>query len=788
MRSYLDLVSLIARARRRQSRMIVATIALSVLLATGIFGMADMFVRSQIISSQKDYGHYHINIRNLTDEQARMISARPDVASAARYDTLNFSGSMDYSVFGTPLIICGADEAYLTKMEPGTITEGCFPKTDSEALIEESARRRYGLSVGDEISMLCPDGTSEAFTLTGFITDVAKTAKDDVHAIFVTMERFYAFTGREKDDRGEELNPILLVEFRNTNHIRRSIATIEEEYGLAENQIAENTMLLGLLGQSSDSFMGYVYQVAAALCVLVAAAGILMIAGSMSSSVAQRTSFYGMLACLGTTRKQITRIVRREALYWCRLGIPLGVGTGIVGVWGLSALLRALAPMYLGELPVLTVSVPGVASGVAMGFITVLLAAHEPAVRASRVSPLCALSGQAGGTRPAGRAANTGALRVETALGVSHATGSIKGFGLMSGSFALSIVLFLAFSVVGDFGSYAVKPLRPWTADISVYSAADNAPVITRDQLEQASESPAVKRAYGRMFAYGVHVALPDGTEGTADIISYEENQFGWAKRYITQGSITEVMEQPFAALAVYDGKSALRVGDVTTCELDGGARELRIAGMLSQSPYDSAEGTETLIISEETFRLLTGETRFTIADMQLRVGATQAQVDELRALFDPSLKFEDRRLSNASTRGAMAAFDVMVYGFLALIALITVCNIVNSMAMSVNARLREYGAMRAIGMSVRQLRRMVAAEALTYGLCGGSMGCAAGLFVNRLMFEQLIARRWGAVWTLPCAQLSVILAVVALSLALALRAPLRRIREMSIVETIGAM
>lgn len=788
MKSYLDLAALSASVRRKQSCMIVTTIALSVLLATGIFGMADMFVRSQILSAQKDYGHYHVNIRNLTDKQARMIGARPDVKSAARYDTLNFSGSMDYAVFGKPLIVCGADEAYLTRMEPGTITEGRYPETDGEALIEESARRRYGLAVGDTIRVSCPDGTQAAFTLSGFITDAAKTSKEDVHAIFVTMERFYAFTGQEANESGEALNPLFLVEFRDTGRIRRSIETIETQYGLEEHQIAENTLLLGLLGQSSDSFMGRVYQVAAALCVLVAVASILMIAGSMSSSVAQRTSFYGMLACLGATRKQIMRLVRLEALYWCRVGIPLGVGLGLAGVWGLSAALRALAPVYLGDLPVWAVSLPGVLAGVALGLVSVLAAAHEPAVRASRVSPLCALSGQAGGTRPARRAAGTGALRVETALGISHATGRLKGFLLMTGSFALSIVLFLSFSVVGDFAGYAIKPLRPWTADLSVYDGAGNAPAITREQIEAAAQSPAVRRAFGRMFAYGVPVTGPDGTRGTADIISYEAHQFGWARQYAAQGSAEEAMAQPMTALAVYGAATAPHVGDTIACETEQGTQTLSVVGVLSQSPFDREEGMMTLIVSEETFRQLTGQTRYTIADIQLRAGATQAQVDELRALFDPSCTFEDRRLANASTRGAMAAFGIMVYGFLALIALITVCNIVNSMAMSVNARLREYGAMRAVGMSASQLRRMVAAEATTYGLCGGLMGCAAGIPANRLLFEQLVTARWGAAWAVPGAELDIILAVIALSLALALLSPLRRIRKMSVVETIGSL
>lgn len=59
-------------------------------------------------------------------------------------------------------------------------------------------------------------------------------------------------------------------------------------------------------------------------------AGIMMIASSLNSNVAQRTEFFGLMRCIGATPKQVMRLVRKEALSWCRLAIPVGISIGIV--------------------------------------------------------------------------------------------------------------------------------------------------------------------------------------------------------------------------------------------------------------------------------------------------------------------------------------------------------------------------------------------------------------------------------------------------------------------------
>ena len=112
---------------------------------------------------------------------------------------------------------------------------------------------------------------------------------------------------------------------------------------------------------------------------------------------------------------------------------------------------------------------------------------------------------------------------------------------------------------------------------------------------------------------------------------------------------------------------------------------------------------------------------------------------------------------------------------------------IINSISMSVSARLKQYGAFRAIGVSMGQLSKMIVAEAFTYTIIGGVVGTVLGLFCNKLLFGMLISYRWGDAWTPPLPEVAVILLIVVSSVILAVHGPIKRIRNMSIVDTISA-
>lgn len=784
MKRYLDLIPISAKTHRKQSRMSVFCIVLAVLLVTTIFGMADMFIRSQILQAQQDNGNFHIGVRDITDDEAALIAKRPGIKATARYGVLNYRGEDGYTLSGKTAILAGCDEAWVTELLVDNIVEGNFPQTETEAMITESANEQLGLQIGDTIMIDDPTGEKLQYTISGFCQNTSKTMSEDSYGIFITTDAFRSLFTNASSDQLTDYNSMLYIQFENSWNIRQEIIDLKADCGLSDEQVSENTKLIGLYGQGSSSFMMQIYTVAAFLFVLVLFAGIMMIASSLNSNVSQRTEFFGLMRCIGATPKQVMRMVRKEALRWCRFAIPVGVVTGIVIIWILCAVLRVLSPEYFGEMPAFGVSIPSIFAGIIVGLLTVLLAARSPAKKAAKVSPLAAVSGNTSSFKPAKKAANTKLFKVDTALGIHHAKASKKNLILMTASFAFSIILFLAFSVTVDFMHSSLTPLRPWTSDLSIISA-DNSCSVDNGLLKKIQENSAVKAVYGRMAAYDVPATV-NGKQKKVDLVSYEQHQFEWAKDYLLEGSLDSVQNQTYTGLVVYEPENTIEMGNTVTLDIGGQTSKIQISGTLSASSFTNDNNTGIIICSEDTFRQLTGESNYTILDMQLTKNAMDEDVNEIKQMAGTSYTISDDRMSNSSVIGTYYCFWLFVYGFLVLIAMITAFNIINSLAMSVSSRTKQYGTFRAIGLSIRQLKKMIVAEACMYALMGSIIGTVVGLLCNKVLFKILITSHWGTAWAVPWTEIGIILLVIILSVVLAIFGPIRKIQKMSIVDTIS--
>lgn len=782
MKNYLDLVLISAKVHRKQNRMSIICIVLAVFLVTTIFGMADMFIKGQILQTQQENGNWHIGIKGISDEDAALISSRPEVATVADYGVLNFRGEQGYTLSGKNVVICGSNESAVTEIF-NTLDEGTFPANENEALVTNNAKNMLDLGIGEEIAITMPDGNKKTYTISGFMNNAAKLMSEDSYGVFLTTEGFRAIYPNDISSNPADYT-MRYVQFNNTRNIQHSIAEIKQQFGLSDEQVSENTELLGLLGQSSNSFMLQVYATAIILFFLVLIAGVLMITSSMNSNVAQRTEFFGMVRCIGATPKQVMRLVCKEALRWCCFAIPVGVVSGMILIWVLCLILRQLSPEFFGGMPIFSISYPSIIAGIVMGLLTVLLASRSPAKKASKVSPLAAVSGNANDLQPVKKATNTKFFTIDTALGIHHAKASKKNFILMVSSFSVSIILFLAFSVTIDFMNHTLTPLQPWTADISIISPEDTCSV-KADFIKDLQQNPAVKNVYGRMFAYDVPVIV-NGEEKVVDLISYEDKQFDWSKDYVLSGSLERVQRETDTGLMVFEPQNDIGVGNIITLNMNGNQTDMEIVGMLSQCPFNNRPEVGKLICSEDTFRDLTGEMDYTIIDIQLSKNATESDVNNIHNLVGSQYIFSDERLDNSNTRGAYYCFGLFIYGFLVLIALITLFNIINSIAMSVAAKMKQYGAFRAIGLSNRQLAKMIVAEASTYAITGTICGSVLGIVCNKILFGKLIAYRWGDAWSVPWVELGIIIVVVVIAVILAVRNPIRKMKETSIVDTIS--
>ncbi len=777
MKSYLDLVPISAKVSRHQSLLTRLCIVLAVFLVSCIFSMADMQVRTEINQSISQDGSWHAVFRGLTKEQAALITARPEIAQAGRYEVTNYRLDMDYTISGKNTAICGLDETFLQFYPALSIEEGHFPSGNVQAMVTASAREQLNLSVGDPITLDTPQG-SLTFTISGFTSDTSSMLRGDAFGLLLDIDTYRSYFS----DVTLAADMELYVQFVPFCRIQRVIRDICVQFDLEDSSVGQNAKLLGLMLQSGDDYMMQLYITALLLAVLVILAGIFMISGSLSSSVARRTQFFGVLRCLGATRRQAARFVRAEALYWCRTAIPMGLALSVFTVWILCAFLRLMTPSLYQQMPVFGVSIAGLASGALIGLITVLLSVGAPARKAASVSPLAAVSGNAGTLHPVRKAACTSRRRVQTALGIHHASAGRKTFLLLSASFAFSIILFLSFGTMVDFMHHALTPLQPYTPDVSVVSP-DNTCSISPALASELSSKPYVRRAFARSFSYGLPAHSEEG-DASLNLISYEQYQFGWAEDSLIEGSLDAAIEGQ-GVLVEADGEHSLSAGDRITIDTELGSYEAAVAGVLSYTPFSREPGVWTVICSEDLFYRLTGEENYTILDIQLDRFATEENVEELRSMA-AGCTFSDRRMSNSEGRGAYLSFSLFVYGFLAVIALIAVFNIMNSIHMSVSARVQEYGAMRAIGMSIRQLIEMVAAETSVYLLTGMLLGCGVGLPLHYLLYSSLITSKWGTPWHLPVSSLLLICLVMVLAAVLAVIGPARRIRHLSIVATIA--
>ncbi len=571
------------------------------------------------------------------------------------------------------------------------------------------------------------------------------------------------------------------IRFEDETNLRKSIADIKDEYGLTDENIEENKAILALLGASSSETAKNIYPIAVIAFVLILVSGVLMISGCINSNVAQRTKFFGMLRCIGASRQQIMRIVRMEALNWCKTSIPEGCILGVASCWVACAVLRFLVRGEFVDMPLFGVSVVGIVSGILVGIITVFIAAHAPAKQAARVSPISAVSGNAGPLANVRHAASTRIFKVETTLGIQHAVSAKKNLFLLTGSFALSIALLLICSACLDIIRNLIPETSNFAPDVAL-SSPDNTNSIDQDLLKEISAVPGVECAFGTQIAPAFPVEI-NGNKGYADLISYDEFMMESSKDYIASGELSAVYGDSDYVLSVFQESSRLDVGD----KIKIGSHEVEIACILSFGIGGVSGDIPSVVCSEETFTRLTGEQDYCMVNVIFSKDASEATVDQIQKLAGDNL-FADRREEDKEVVGSYWVFRVGIYGFLAIIAFITVLNIMNNISMSVSARIRQYGAMRAVGMESRQVTKMITAEAITYAVCGSIAGLIFGLLLHNMIYTKLLITHFGGTWKLPVTTIAVILLLVFASCVLAVYAPSKRMRNLEITETINEL
>lgn len=775
MKSYLSLIPISAKVRRRQNCMTILCIVIAVFLVSAIFSVADMMLRTQMNRAAGKDGSWHLQITGITQSQAEQLAQQPDVVCAGAGAVFNEDGEEDYRLNGKRVVLYGCDAQFL-RVNRSAAFEGTFPEQDGEVLLGKGAARIFGVAIGDSVTLKLPDGQNRTLTVTGIggVDESYYGMQFALVDIYLPQETFEALlTGQ-----GETLpQTVYDLQYTSAAKAAKALPQLQQQYG--EDAVHENLNVMGSAGQSNSTAFRTVYGMAGVLFALVLLAGVLMISGTMNSNVAQRTRFFGTMRCLGMSKQQVVHFVRMEALNWCRIAVPIGLVLGTFSSWVVCGALRYGIGGEFATTPVFRLSTGGLCAGAVVGVVTVLLAAQAPAKRAAEVPPVAAASGseQAAVVH---HAANLGSGRTETALGIYHATASKKNWFLITASFALSIVLALGFIVILQFASLLLPSLAPWQADV-IYTGYDNERVLPDTMAQQLRRMPGVARVWGCTGLVHVPASSDRNNVEQVTFCSYDDFMLESSKSMVVKGRMAKNSGADNEVMTMYNKTNPIRVGDTITVN----GVPLTVVGAFSQGIFSD---DVTIIAPETLFRRVAGEQNYNMIGVQLDRTASDETVLALAAFSSDQIVVQDLRESNRQDRGTYYAARIVLYGFLAIIGGISLLNIVNSISMSVSARMKQYGILRAIGMDDAQLKRMISAEAGTYAVSGLVVGIALGLVLNRKLYILLITHYFGAAWQMPWGCLAVIVVVVLAAVVLAVYNPVRRILMQPITATISEL
>ena len=775
MKSYLSLIPISAKVHRRQSRMTRICIILAVFLVTAIFSLVEMWTDGQVTAMRSNHGDWHIALQNMPEDKAEQIIDDADVAYSSWYDAINADVDCGYYINGKNVVLYGVEESYVADIVNYPL-EGSYPQNEKEIAISADAKELFNVQIGDNIILNTPAGDFN-YTISGFYED-DEEFNDIIDGTCMYMCR--ATFDEVRNLNSVEPTSQFYIRFQNENNLKKTIAGIKEQYALTSENIDENTSVLSLLGASSDERVNEFYPLAIACFVIILIAGIFMISSCMNSNVAQRTKFFGMMRCIGASKQQIVRFVRLEALNWCKTAIPIGCALGTVTCWVSCLILKFIVKGEWVDMPLFSVSISGILCGVAIGIITVFIAAQSPAKQAAKVSPIAAISGNTETNKKIVHAANTRLFKVETSLGVHHATGTKKNLILMTGSFALTIMLFLTFSACLDIVHKLLPSVSDFTPDITINSQ-DESNSIDKSILEEISEISGVESVFGMMYSIEYPAEI-NGNVSTVDLFSYGDSMMASFKKSVVSGNLSKVYGNSQYVMAIYSDHTGLDVGD----KIKIGTEELEVACVMSEG-VGSVSGSAVIVCSEETYIRLMGEQGYAMLSVVLEKDVSDSAINKIYNLSEGNV-IADNREENDEVSGSYWVFRIAAYSFLAIISLITILNIMNSVSMGVSARIKQYGAMRAVGMGSKQVTKMITAEAATYAICGTTVGIILGLLLHYLIYMKIVITHFGGVWNIPFSTIVIVLLLVAFSCIISVYAPAKRIRNMQITATINEL
>ncbi|MFE7353633.1 ABC transporter permease [Streptomyces sp. NPDC057543] len=686
------------------------------------------------------------------------------------------------STTGAPTIAGNWTKNDLRSME---ITSGHAPRGPTEVMVDADTADKHHLKLGDELRTIAATGDINAK-----ISGIATFKVTNPGAAVVYFDTVTAQTKLLGKPDVFSFISVTAEQGVTDTQLKQSVATVLGDtsgYKLQTQKEAadanKNSMgsFLDVMKYAMLGFAGIAFLV-----------GIFLIVNTFSMLVAQRTREIGLMRAIGSSRKQVNRSVLIEALFLGILGSVLGVGAGIGLAVGLMKLMGAVGmDLSTDDLTVTwTTPVVGLALGIIVTVVAAYIPARR-AGKISPMAALrdagTPADGRAGRVRAAiglvltlgGGTALYAATRADkssegslflgagvvlTLIGFIVIGPLLAGFvvrvlsavmlrmfgpvgrlaernalrnprrtGATGAALMIGLALVACLSVVGSsMVASATEELdKSVGADFIVQPVGGN-PTPLVDQAVKSLESvPDIEHFTGyKVVSAGL--TAPDGTTENKVLAAVDPTYQEDVRRETVAGKLADAYGKDAMSVGeTYATKHHLKVGDRLTVAFRGGeTAKLRLAAITSDDVNIDKGAMYTNVATAA---------RYVPADslpknMMMFAKAEDGKEKEAYAALKTALaKYPQYEVKNQADfkeqlKDQIGQLLNIVYGLLALAIIVAVLGVVNTLALSVVERTREIGLMRAIGLSRRQLRRMIRLESVVIAVFGALLGLGLGM------------------------------------------------------------
>ena len=566
-----------------------------------------------------------------------------------------------------------------------------------------------------------------------------------------------------------------------------------EQANLYFKDIEYNEGLLRLLGASSYSNINITLLLIVGLVAsLVIIATIATIYNSFSIAISERKKQFGILNSIGATKSQIMKLVFLEGFLVSIVGIPIGLLSGTVAIDIVFKVIKTFFKTSMfGELDLRVVFSPIVLIvSTLVILLTIFISALIPAINAAKISPLEAIKNSS--NLKVGKIKSSKLVKkifkTEGELAYKNLRRNKGKFRITLFSLVISIVIFISFNGFVDMFIEANQiNYGSITNDLTLYEnnlLTKEEVQKTIDELKKINGLKDVAIDKGYNLNLNVHVDekninkdlreslkqsdYVDMDNSTYNFINsrlYTPGDFSISNIKLSEGKFDRktakaengviLVRYSYQESLAKKGKVVLsnyKVGDTLNCTI---------------TSYDS-DGKESekevkLKILAITDEILTGnnqypETSFGVVAYDDLIPSLGIKDDEsssnsyyVATNQEKSTRDEVKKVAEENNLSVIDSIDeaqkleqtmnvmkIFVYGFIVVISLVSVTNIINTISTNINLRKREFAIIKSIGVTPQGFKKMIYMESILYGILSLLYGIPIGICMNVLMNKIL--------------------------------------------------